>query len=116
MAIAGVALLLAGGALVVWSARVLGTGLTPFPRPPRAGALVTDGPYAVVRHPVYSGALLFFAGLSLALSPLAFAPTALLAVVFALKSRVEERFLLETYPAYAEYRRRTPWRLVPFVI
>ncbi len=56
-----------------------------------------------------------FAGISLALSPAALAVTVLLVVVWALKSRVEERFLRERYRPYAEYCSRTRYRLVPFV-
>jgi protein-S-isoprenylcysteine O-methyltransferase Ste14 len=112
---AGVALVLAGVLVIVLAARALGSGLTPFPRPADSGELVESGPYALVRHPVYSGGILFAAGLSLALSPWALAATAALAVVWALKARVEERFLRERYPAYDEYCSRTGYRLVPFV-
>jgi protein-S-isoprenylcysteine O-methyltransferase Ste14 len=117
LAIIGVVAALAGAAIVAWSARLLEKGrtLTPLPRPPRGGELVEDGPYRVVRHPIYSGALLFFLGLSLALSPFALVPTALLAVLFALKSAVEERFLREAFPAYELYAEQTRWRLAPLL-
>ena len=39
----------------------------------------------------------------------------MLAVVWGLKARVEEGFLSARYPAYTDYRRRTRYRLVPFV-
>jgi len=39
----------------------------------------------------------------------------LLAVVWALKASVEERFLVARYPGYAGYCQRTRYRLVPFV-
>jgi protein-S-isoprenylcysteine O-methyltransferase Ste14 len=110
------ALLVFGGLLViVTAARALGRGLTPFPRPSETGELVEGGPFAVVRHPIYSGGILFFAGISLALSPWALAATALLVVLWVLKARVEERFLRRRYPAYDEYCSRTRYRLVPFV-
>ncbi len=112
---AGVVLVFAGLFVVVASARALGSGLTPFPKPADTGELVEEGPYAVVRHPVYSGGLLFAAGISLALSPWALAVTGVLGVVWALKARVEERFLVARYPAYADYCTRTRYRLVPFV-
>jgi protein-S-isoprenylcysteine O-methyltransferase Ste14 len=110
------ALSLFGGALVlVLAGRALGSGFTPFPKPAEGGALVEEGPYAVVRHPVYSGGLLVAAGISVALSPWALLPTAVLAVVWALKASVEERFLVARYPGYAGYCERTRYRLVPFV-
>jgi protein-S-isoprenylcysteine O-methyltransferase Ste14 len=110
------ALLVLGGALVlVLAARALGSGLTPFPKPADGGELVEDGPYAVVRHPVYSGGLLIAVGISLVLSPWALAASGVLAVVWALKASVEERFLRERYPAYGEYCSRTRYRLFPFL-
>ena len=112
---AGVLLVFGGAFLIVQAARALGSGLTPFPKPAENGQLVDDGPYAVVRHPVYTGGILFAAGISLALSPWALGTTAVLAVVWALKARVEERFLAERYPAYADYCRRTRYRLAPYV-
>jgi cystathionine beta-lyase/cystathionine gamma-synthase len=72
-------------------------------------------PYSVVRHPIYSGGILVFTGISLALSPWALAGTAALAVLWALKARVEERFLAATYPGYEDYSTHVRYRLVPFV-
>jgi protein-S-isoprenylcysteine O-methyltransferase Ste14 len=112
---AGALLAICGGVVVTSAARALGSGLTPFPRPAEGAELVEQGPYGVVRHPIYSGALLFVAGVSLALSWWALVGTAALAVVWGLKARVEERFLEARYPAYAAYRARTRYRLVPFV-
>lgn len=112
---AGVLLVFGGVFVIVLAARALGSGLTPFPKPSEAGELVESGPYAVVRHPVYSGGILFAAGISLALSPWALAATAVLAVVWALKAHVEERFLVERYPGYAAYCERTRYCLVPYV-
>ena len=112
---AGVLLVFAGAFLIVLAGRALGSGLTPFPKPAEGATLVESGPYAVVRHPVYTGGILFAAGISLALSPWALVITAALAVVWALKARVEERFLAERYPEYAEYCARTRYRLVPYV-
>lgn len=112
---AAVLLVFAGALVIARAARALGSGLTPFPRPAEGAALTEEGPYAVVRHPVYSGGLLIAAGLSLALSPWAFVPTAALAVVWGLKASVEERFLRERYPGYEAYCERTRYRLVPFV-
>ena len=111
----GAVVAVAGAAVVAAAVRTLGSGLTPFPRPASGGALVETGPYAVVRHPVYSGGVLVFGGIALALSPWALVGVAALAVTWMLKSRVEERFLADRYPGYADYCERTRWRLVPFV-
>jgi protein-S-isoprenylcysteine O-methyltransferase Ste14 len=112
---AGVLLVFGGAFLIVSAGRALGSGFTPFPKPADEGRLVDDGPYAVVRHPVYTGGILFAAGISLALSPWALIPTAALAIVWALKAQVEESFLAASYPEYEAYRARTRYRLVPYV-
>ena len=66
-----------------------------------------------MRHPVYGGVLLLALGWSLAEAPLALVPTALLALVFDLKSRREEVWLRERYPEYAAYAERTRSRFIP---
>jgi protein-S-isoprenylcysteine O-methyltransferase Ste14 len=108
-------LAIAGGLLAVLSARALGPSLTPYPRPRSPGWLVERGPYRIVRHPIYLGGILFFAGFSLAFSPWALVATAALAVLWGLKSSVEERFLRDHYPEYAGYCERVRFRLVPFL-
>jgi protein-S-isoprenylcysteine O-methyltransferase Ste14 len=115
LALAGAALAIAGGILAVVAARALGAGLTPFPRPNHGARIVERGPYRVVRHPMYAAGGLFLAGFSFALSPIALALTAALLVVWGLKARVEERFLLEALPGYGSYMERTRYRLVPRV-
>ena len=112
---AGIVLVFCGALVLMLAGRALGSGLTPFPKPREGAELVEDGPFAVVRHPVYSGGLLVAAGISLALSPWCLVATGALAVVWALKASVEEHFLAERYPAYADYCERTRYRLIPFV-
>ena len=109
----GAVLAVAGLAVAVWASRALGPALTPFPQPAEGAALVSSGPYAVVRHPVYAGGLLFFAGWSLYAGPVALALTCVLAVLWARKTVVEERRLDAAYPEYAAYAARVRRRLVP---
>ena len=114
LSVVGAVLAVAGGAFAVWAARTLGRSLTPFPKPVPNG-LVTTGPFRIVRHPVYTGAIAFFVGYSL----WATIPALVLAVALALlwvgKVRVEERHLYEIYPGYPEYARRVRRRIVPLV-
>lgn len=112
---AGAVLAVAGGGIAVWSSRLLGRGFTPYPKPLPAGELVDAGPYRVVRHPIYAGGLLFFLGYSLYASVPALAATGALGVVWALKARVEERYLRERFREYEEYAGRVRFRLAPFV-
>jgi protein-S-isoprenylcysteine O-methyltransferase Ste14 len=115
LAVVGAILGVTGAAVAVRSARVLGRSLTPFPRPAADGDLVETGPFARVRHPIYAGGLLFFGGLSIAFGPWPLVVTAVLAVLWALKARVEERHLAARYPGYAAYVARVRHRLVPGV-
>ncbi len=101
----GLVLALVGAALGAWTTRALGRSLTPNPRP--RGPLVTSGPYRVLRHPMYVAGVALFAGISLAFSWTALALTGVLALLWIAKARVEERYLLERFPEYAELRRRT---------
>ncbi len=78
--------------------------------------VVSTGPYAVVRHPMYSGAFVLLVGTPLALGSwwglLMFIP-----MVFTLlwRAREEERFLAENLSGYKEYCQVVRYRLVPFV-
>ncbi len=75
----------------------------------------TAGLYQVVRHPMYAGYLITYAGYIAAYPTLRNAALALL-TAFAVdqRARAEER-LLRAVPAYADLLRRTPWRFAPFV-
>lgn len=78
--------------------------------------VVSTGPYAVVRHPMYSGALVMLFGTPLALGSwwglLMFIP---MAFTIVWRARDEERFLLENLSGYKEYCQIVRYRLVPFV-
>jgi protein-S-isoprenylcysteine O-methyltransferase Ste14 len=111
----GAALSFVGLTLVFAAYRALGPAFTPLPRPREGGRLVEQGPYGVVRHPIYAGGLLFFTGLALATSVTSLVATAALATLWAYKLEAEERWLEEKFALYPEYRRDTPWRLIPGV-
>lgn len=82
----------------------------------RAQRVISTGPYAHVRHPMYSGMILFFAGVPLLLGSwwgLAMVP--LFIALFAVRIRIEERTLHEGLPGYSEYAARVRYRLLPGV-
>jgi protein-S-isoprenylcysteine O-methyltransferase Ste14 len=109
----GTVLAVVGVAVALWASRTMGRSLTPFPRPLEDGALITNGPFRFVRHPIYAGGLVFFAGVSLAVGLWGLAGTAALAPLWWFKARYEEGMLLERYPEYAAYRQRVRGRLFP---
>ena len=78
--------------------------------------VVSTGPYALVRHPMYAGAILVFIGAPLALGSrwgLLFIP--LWIAVFAWRLLSEEAYLREHLPGYADYQQRVRYRLLPHV-
>lgn len=93
----------------------LGRNLTPFPRPRESGYLVTHGVYYYVRHPIYSGLLFGTFGWSLIISNiLGFIIVVVLFAFFDAKSRYEEKWLLERFEEYAEYRKNVK-KLIPWI-
>ena len=78
--------------------------------------VVSTGPYAIVRHPLYAGGLLLFIGTPLALGSY-WGLVASIAVLPALLWRLldEERLLYRDLPGYAEYCDKVRWRLIPRV-
>jgi protein-S-isoprenylcysteine O-methyltransferase Ste14 len=78
--------------------------------------VVSTGPYALVRHPMYSGALVMLFGTPLALGSW-WGLLMSIPMVFALAWRAceEERFLIKNLSGYKEYSQIVRYRLVPFV-
>jgi protein-S-isoprenylcysteine O-methyltransferase Ste14 len=102
------------GVLGTLALRDLGTNRTSFPQPMAQSALVQQGIYSWIRHPLYTSAILASFGWSLVWASwvagvLALALTAFLEA----KSRREEAWLRQRYPEYAAYaarvRRFIPW-------
>lgn len=78
--------------------------------------VVTTGPYAIVRHPMYSGALVMLVGVPLALGSwwglLLVIP---ITVVLVWRLLEEEKFLAKNLTGYAEYQERVRYRLLPLL-
>jgi len=114
---AGVLLVAAGLAISVWARAVLGGNWSATVTLKEGHEIVSTGPYRLVRHPIYTGLLLGFAGTALArgdwrgLAAFVIASAALWR-----KLRLEERWLTEEFGArYDDYRRRTS-ALIPFLL
>jgi protein-S-isoprenylcysteine O-methyltransferase Ste14 len=78
--------------------------------------VISTGPYSVVRHPMYVGALIMLTGVPLALgSWWGVAPTTPMTLVIVLRVRNEEQLLAKRLDGYREYRNHVRYRLIPFV-
>ena len=106
--VGGLALCVAGGWLAYRGIDALGPNLAASPAPVEDGRLVADGIYRRIRHPIYAGVIGVALGWAFfVVSPFALLVALLLAVWLDLKSRREEVWLEERYPAYPAYRRGT---------
>jgi protein-S-isoprenylcysteine O-methyltransferase Ste14 len=80
----------------------------------RGHRVVSSGPYAYVRHPMYAGALGLMLGAPLLLgSWWGLAGAAVLILVMAMRAVLEERALHAELDGYADYAARVRYRLVP---
>ncbi len=80
----------------------------------RGQQVISSGPYAFMRHPSYSGALLTYLTTPLLLDSVwGFVAVAFLLVVLVVRTRLEDRFLQDNLPGYREYAARVRYRLIP---
>ncbi len=86
-----------------------------FPEPKKDIRLVTSGPYRYIRHPMYTSLLTAMAAWPFeSWAPVQIGAWILLAVVLAMKIRIEERMLPLVIPEYNNYQQRT-WKIIPFI-
>ena len=107
----------AGALLYPWAAVTLGSNFRTAVQLLDGQRLVTRGPYRVLRHPAYTGGILVFAGIGLAVGNWVSFAAATLAVMvaYAWRIRVEEKALAERFgEEFAAHRRRT-WAVIPLV-
>jgi protein-S-isoprenylcysteine O-methyltransferase Ste14 len=78
--------------------------------------VISSGPYALVRHPMYAGALVMFLGIPIALGSW-LGLLVLVAMIPALIWRLldEEKFLARNLPGYVEYEKKVRYRLIPLL-
>jgi protein-S-isoprenylcysteine O-methyltransferase Ste14 len=115
--IAGLAAMLAGLLLRIWSMTTLGKFYTRTLLVTDRQEVVQSGPYRMIRNPGYLGSLLIWIGLELALNNwLAMVLVALLmSSVYVYRIHAEEVMMVKNFGnAYQEYMRCT-WRIIPFI-
>ena len=114
--VAGAVVFAIGIAIVVWTFRVNSFATTIVEvQEARNQRVIKTGPYRFVRHPMYFGAIWFFAGVALMLeSPAtALAAIVIFPVAFLPRMLVEESVLRRDLAGYAEYQSRIRTRILP---
>lgn len=112
----GAAITVAGLLFAVWAREYLGGNWSSSVTIKQGHELITTGPYAVVRHPIYTGILTGLLGTAIALSQArGFIVFVLIFVVLWLKLRMEEQWMRSEFGAtYASYAHQTA-ALVPYL-
>lgn len=115
-AYAGIILTLTGIIFAIWARFYLGGNWSGVITVKENHTLVTRGPYSIVRHPIYSGFLLGVFGTVLVWREVrGLVGVALVLLLLLMKTRLEEKFMIQEFGAqYTEYRRRVK-ALIPFV-
>ena len=102
-------------ALMLWVRLTFGRRSLNAAANPKAGGLVTTGPYRYIRHPIYTAACLFgWSGILAHWSLTNVLLGALLIAGAVARMLCEERLIIEVYPEYRDYTRATR-RMVPYI-
>jgi protein-S-isoprenylcysteine O-methyltransferase Ste14 len=115
MGVLGVMLCALGVGLAIWARTYLGRNWGMPMSQKESPALVTTGPYAYIRHPVYAGFLLAMLGSAIGESLIWLIPLIVFGVYFSYSARREEKLLLAQFPdQYSLYMKRTKM-ILPFI-
>jgi protein-S-isoprenylcysteine O-methyltransferase Ste14 len=111
----GLALVIAGLLFAIWARVHLGGNWSGTVTIKQGHELIRSGPYAYVRHPIYTGLLAALLGTTAASGTVhAAVGLAIIAVALVRKLRIEEAFMREIFPdAYQRYSAEVP-ALIPF--
>ena len=112
----GAAITVVGLLFAIWARQHLATNWSNSVTIKQGHELITTGPYALVRHPIYTGILIGFLGTAIALSQVrGFVGLVLLFISFWAKLRTEEEYMRSQFgETYATYAHRTA-ALVPYL-
>jgi protein-S-isoprenylcysteine O-methyltransferase Ste14 len=113
----GAAVTVAGLLFAVWAREHLGSNWSRSVTIKQGHELITTGPYAVVRHPIYTGILTGFLGMAIAISQVrGFIAFVLIFLALWIKLRMEEQWMRSQFgETYATYARQTA-ALMPYLL
>lgn len=109
-------LLVAAGLVLLWLAMWVNPFAASAVTVEPGQTVITTGPYALVRHPMYCGGLLLFLGIALALgSWVGLVPGLAILALLIWRLKEEERYLSDHLSGYREYCAKVTHRLIPFL-
>lgn len=86
-----------------------------FPEPKTNTLLIKKGPYAIIRHPMYTAILILCIALLMnKFNSINLFIFLILTLNQIIKLNLEENFLVEKFPDYIDYKKQT-WRLIPYL-
>lgn len=104
----GVVLLILGALTTLIAVLQLNLHLSPFPSPLPGSKLIVTGVYKFIRHPIYTGIITVFFGYAIiADSGYKLLVALILTVLFYFKSKYEEKRLIDLFPDYLEYKKKS---------
>lgn len=110
-----IALQVATALLMIWARITFGLRSFHASASTSEGKLITNGPYRYWRHPIYTS-IIYFVWIGQISNPTLLSLLGAAVVTLALFTRMimEESFLIDTYPEYAEYKKQTK-RIIPYI-
>ena len=101
------AFIICGSIIIIIAMIKLGRNISPLPRPRENSNLNTTGIYGYIRHPMYFGLILISVGNSIFnYSIYKIILTILLMITLTLKIKLEEKYLLDKFPNYSNYKKK----------
>ncbi|MDG2454444.1 MAG: isoprenylcysteine carboxylmethyltransferase family protein [Bacteroidia bacterium] len=108
---------LASIVLGLWAIRSVGeNNWSVYPIPNKDSTITSTGPFGYIRHPIYTALLLFMAGIALrSYGWIIWMVYGLLLILLVLKIVYEEKQLLAKHAEYADFKKTTKKRLIPYI-
>ncbi len=102
-------------AMMPWARRSFQPGQFNIHAEPNEGKLISSGPYKFIRHPMYASTLvIIWSGILGHFSQINLIVGVIVTIVISIRMMVEEQYLIEIYPEYADYSQKTKM-IVPFI-